>query len=124
MNLYGLQNEEHVEPEELPEAGRYMSVDTLRAMGLPFSCNGGEVIQDQSLTLADELHDAERESRLVYFTFPEDGNTLYGSVQYTRPVDIAITQTFDAWPEDTEAFVTFYDADDMGKLRVRQVATH
>lgn len=124
MNLYGLQNEEHVEPEELPEAGRYMSVDTLRAMGLPFSCNGGEVIQDQSLTLADELHDAERESRLVYFTFPEDGNTLYGSVQYTRPVDCAITATFEPWPDESEAFVTLYDADDMGKLRVRQVASH
>jgi hypothetical protein len=125
MNLsIGLTDDENVTPEELPEAGRFMSVETLRAMGLPFACNTGEVIQDQSLTLAEELHDAERESRLVYFTFTENGNTLYGSVQYTRPVDCAITATFEPWPDESDAFVTLYDADDMGKLRVRQVASH
>lgn len=125
MNLsIGLNNDENVAPEELPEAGRFMSVETLRAMGLPFACNGGEVIQDQSLTLAEEVCGAERESRLVYFAFAENGNTLHGAVQYTRPVDCAITATFEPWPDESEAFVTLYDSDDMGKLRVRQVASH
>ena len=85
-------------PKNCPEAGRYMSVDTLRAMGLPFSFNGGEVIRIKA-TLADELHDAD-EIQVVYFTFPEDGNTLYRSVQRPGPLTSRSRRTFDAWPED------------------------
>ena len=61
MNLYGCKMKNMSNPKNCPK--RDVTCRWTRcAMGLPFSCNGGEVIQDQSLTLADELHDAERES--------------------------------------------------------------
>lgn len=107
-----------IEPEEFPDAGRTFKTSYLRDLGLPFRCDGGEVYQDHSLTLADELHDCDRESRLVYFRL---GNEDF-SVQYTRPVDCAISATFDAWPDEDEAFATLYDRDTMNKLRVREVA--
>jgi hypothetical protein len=110
-----------IEPEELPEAGRLMKASYLRELGLPFRCDGGEIYQDHSLTLAEELHDEDRESRLVYFRVGDE----HLSVQYTRPVDCAISATFEPWPDEEEVFVTAYDKDQMGLLRMRDVgATH
>jgi hypothetical protein len=110
-----------VEPEELPEAARMTSTFVLRELGLPFRCEGGSIMQDQSLALAEELHDSERESRVVYFEYLRNGVKEFASVQYTRPVDISITTTFEPWPEDETVLVSLYDEDQFGKLRMREV---
>ncbi len=106
-----------VDPEDGPEAARMVNVSALREIGLPFRCVGGKVVQDQSLTLAEELHEVDRESRLVYFEHAGE----YCSVQYSRPVDIAISAEFEPWPDEESVLVTLYDMNEFGKLCMREV---
>jgi hypothetical protein len=105
-----------VAPVDLPEAKRAMKTADLRALGLPFECKGGRVLQDHSTSDPEEQSSEEREPRIVYW---QKGGEFF-SVDYTRPTDIAIASTFDPWPDEDEAFVTLYDEED-GELHPREV---
>lgn len=105
-----------IAPTELPEATRIVKVDDLRALGLPFKCEGGTILQDHSVSDPEEQHTEEREPRIVYW---QRGGE-FCSVEYTRPTDVAIGAQFDPWPDEDDAFVSLYD-EDGGELYAREV---
>lgn len=108
-----------VEPGDVPEAARMMRVRELRALGLPFQCAGGAIVEDCPTGSGDDVdadHD-NRELRRVLFKLGDECM----SVDYTRPIDIAITAKFEPWPTETELLVTLYDEDDDGNWHMRQI---
>jgi hypothetical protein len=108
-----------VEPGDVPEAARRMRVRELRALGLPFQCAGGAIIEDAPTESGDDIDadDDERESRRVLFKLGDECM----SVDYTRPINIAITAKFEPWPNETELLITLYDEDADGNWQMRQI---
>jgi hypothetical protein len=108
-----------VEPGEVPEAARMMRTMQLRDLGLPFRCDGGKIVEDRPTESSEDIDedDDDREARVVLFKL--GGECM--SVEYTRPIDIAITSKFDPWPEEDEVLVTLYDEDRDGAWHMRTV---
>jgi hypothetical protein len=107
-------------PNSGPPVCRIANPAELKALGLPFRCEGGRILQDQCINLDDE-ESSDREFRYVYF---EHGGVFQG-VQYSRPIDVPIVSEFDAWPNANEILnVSFYDLDHLGRLGVRIPPTH
>jgi len=108
-----------VEPGDVPEAARMMRTAELRALGLPFKCDGGEIVEDYSTKSMDEIDkdNDDREARIVLFKF--GGDCM--SVEYTRPTDIAISARFEPWPDEGAVLVTLHDEDDDGNWHMREV---
>lgn len=108
-----------VEPDDVPEAARMMRVRELRALGLPFQCAGGEIVEDCATGSGDDVDadDDDRELRRVLFKLGDECM----SVDYTRPINVAITATFEPWPTETELLVTLYDEDADGNWHMRQI---
>ena len=105
-----------VAPVDLPEAKRTVDTAELRALGLPFRCTGGTILQDHSTSDPAEQASEEREPRIVYW----QKNGEFCSADYTRPTNIPIGAAFDPWPDEVETFVTLYDEED-GELCAREV---
>jgi hypothetical protein len=104
--------------ENGPDVALVFTTVELRALGLPFRCDGGRIVEDQSISLAEDVRDP-REYRFVTWELNGQG---YG-VQYSRPVDVPIGQLFEPWPDETEATATLYDEAEMGVFRQRFATT-
>jgi len=108
-----------VEPGDVPEAARMMRTAELRSLGLPFRCDGGEIVEDCPTEAGEDIDadDDDREARRVLFRFGDECM----SVDYTRPIDISISAKFEPWPNDEAALVTLYDEDPDGNWHMRLI---
>jgi hypothetical protein len=108
-----------VEPGDVPEAARMMRTAELRSLGLPFRCDGGEIVEDYSTESTDDLDEDndDREARIVLFKF--GGECM--SVGYTRPIDVAISAKFEPWPGRDAVLVTLHDENEDGSWTMRTV---
>lgn len=104
-----------VQPEPFPVAARMVSAEQLEALGLPFRCAGGAIVEDRCTSVAED--DDDLESRTVLYRL--NGECL--SVDYTRPTETPIGERFEPWPQDGAVLVTLYDENADGVWHIRAI---